>query len=86
MCARGNTRELLQGLQNSGIINKSYKIPDKGSVFNPLDVPINKNLVKDYHRCSFDMGKELFEVYPLSTVVNGVDKLPSHKNNKFMSN
>ena len=50
MCARGNTRELLSGLQDAGVISKSYKIPEKGQTFNPLDVPINKNLVKDFYK------------------------------------
>ena len=71
MCARGNTRELLLGLQEAGVILKTYKIPEKGSTFNPLDVPINKNLVKDFFRCSFDMGKELWDIYPLFGIVNG---------------
>ena len=35
MCARGNTRELLSGLQDAGVITKAYKIPEKGSAFNP---------------------------------------------------
>lgn len=71
MCARGNTRELLVGLQNAGAITKAYKIPEKGSAFNPLDVPINKNLVKDFFKCSFEMGKELFESYPMFGLING---------------
>lgn len=71
MCARGNTRELLLGLQDAGVILKSYKIPEKGSTFNPLDVPINKNLVKDFFKCSFDMGKELWDTYPLFGIING---------------
>ena len=71
MCARGNTRELLSGLQNVGVITKAYKIPEKGSAFNPLDVPINKNLVKDFFKCSFEMGKELFESYPMFGLING---------------
>ena len=71
MCARGNTRELLLGLQDAGVILKSYKIPEKGSPFNPLDVPINKNLVKDFFKCSFDMGKELWDTYPLFGIING---------------
>ena len=71
MCARGNTRELLSGLQNAGVITKAYKIPEKGSAFNPLDVPINKNLVKDFFKCSFEMGKELFENYPMFGLING---------------
>lgn len=71
MCARGNTRELLSSLQNAGVITKAYKIPEKGSAFNPLDVPINKNLVKDFFKCSFEMGKELFENYPMFGLING---------------
>jgi hypothetical protein len=71
MCARGNTRELLSGLQGAGVISKSYKIPEKGQTFNPLDVPINKNLVKDFYKSSFEMGKELFEAYPMFGIING---------------
>lgn len=71
MCARGNTRELLSGLQDAGVITKAYKIPEKGSAFNPLDIPINKNLVKDFFKCSFEMGKELFENYPMFGLING---------------
>ena len=71
MCARGNTRELLTGLQNAGVITKTYKVPEKGSTFNPLDVPINKNLVKDFYKCSFELGKELFEIYPMFGIING---------------
>ena len=72
MCARGNTRELLKGLQDAGVVLKSYKIPEKGQTFNPLDVPINKNLVKDFYKCSFDMGKELWDTYPQFGLVNGM--------------
>lgn len=71
MCARGNTRELLTGLRDAGVIIKTYKIPEKGSTFNPLDVPINKNLVKDFYKCSFDLGKELFDNYPMFGIING---------------
>ena len=71
MCARGNTRELLSGLQEAGVITKAYKIPEKGGTFNPLDVPINKNLVKDFFKCSFDIGKELWDTYPLFGIING---------------
>ena len=70
VCARGFTIELLTGLQNAGIINKSYKIPEKGSVFNPLDIPLNKNVVKDFYKCSFELGKELWDTYPQFGIVN----------------
>ena len=85
ICARGNTRELLSGLRDAGVINKTYKIPEKGSTFNPLDVPINKNLVKDFYKCSFDMGKELFDAYPISTVVNNIEYKLRRISKKFDS-
>ena len=70
VCARGFTIELLTGLRDAGVIHKSYKIPEKGSVFNPLDVPLNKLVVKDFYKCSFDLGKELWDTYPLFGIVN----------------
>lgn len=70
VCARGFTTELLVGLRDAGVINKTYKIPEMGSVFNPLDVPLNKTIVKDFYKCSFDLGRELWETYPLFGIVN----------------
>lgn len=68
--ARGFTTELLVGLRDAGVINKTYKIPEKGSTFNPLDVSLNKTMVKDFYKCSFDLGRELWETYPLFGIVN----------------
>ena len=85
LCARGSTIELLQGLQDAGVILKTYKIPEKGQKFDIFAVPINKNLVKDYHKNSFDMGEELFKAYPLSTVVNGVEYKLRRISKKFDS-
>ena len=85
MCARGSTIDLLQGLQDAGVILKTYKIPEKGQKFDIFAVPINKNLVKDYHKNSFDMGEELFKAYPLSTVVNGVEYKLRRISKKFDS-
>lgn len=70
VCARGFTTELLVGLRDAGVINKTYKISERGSVFNPLDVPLNKTMVKDFYKCSFDLGRELWETYPLFGIVN----------------
>lgn len=70
ICSRGKTTELLQNLQDSGIINKSYKVPQPGTKFDLYDVPINKHIVKDFYRASFEMGKELFEAYPMFGIVN----------------
>lgn len=70
VCARGFTIELLTGLRNAGIIHKSYKIHEKGSEFNPLDIPLNKDVVKDFYKCSFELGKELWDTYPQFGIVN----------------
>lgn len=85
MCARGSTIDLLQGLQDAGVILKTYKIPEKGQKFDIFAVPINKNLVKDYHKSSFEMGEELFKTYPLSTVVNGIEYKLRRISKKFDS-
>lgn len=68
---RNGIRESLISLQNKEIITKAYKIPEKGQKFIPEDVTINKNFVKNFYRCSFDMGKELFEAYPMFGIING---------------
>lgn len=70
-CARGNVRESLIGLKESGVINSTYKIPEKGQALDVYAIPFNKNLVKDFYKSSFDIGKELFENYPMFTTING---------------
>lgn len=70
VCSRGFTTELLQGLIDAGIILKSYKVPAKGTTFDPNSVPINKNVIKDFYKSSFELGKELWEVYPQFGIVN----------------
>jgi hypothetical protein len=85
ICARGNTREMLQNLQDSGVILKSYKIPEKGTVLDVHSIPFNKNLIKDFYKSSFEMGKELFEAYPISTVVNGSEYKLRRISKKFDS-
>ena len=64
-------RDTLQSLQNKGLILKSYKIPNKGEPFNPYDIAINKVLIKNMHKASFDLGQELMEVYPRYGMING---------------
>lgn len=68
---RNGIRESLISLQNKEIITKAYKVPNVGEKFIPEDVTINKNFVKNFYRCSFDMGKELFEAYPMFGIING---------------
>lgn len=64
-------REVLIELQRKEIILKSYKIPCIGQTFDPLTIPINKNFIKNLYKCSFELGKELFEVYPQFGTING---------------
>lgn len=66
-----NLRTVLQSLQDKGIILKSYKIPKEGTEFNPYDIEINKNFIKNLYKCSFELGKELFEAYPQFNTING---------------
>lgn len=64
-------REILVSLQKKEIILKSYKIPLKGEKFDPYSIPFNKNFIKDLYKSSFELGKELFEIYPQMTIING---------------
>ena len=66
----GAPRDMLLGLQEKGIINKSYKVPEKGNSFKPNDVEFNKNFIKCYLQHSFDLGMELFTKYPPFIIIN----------------
>ena len=66
-----NLRNILQSLQDKGILLKSYKIPLEGQEFNPYDIEINRNFIKGLYKCSFELGKELFESYPQFNSING---------------
>lgn len=65
-------RPTLVELQSKGIILKSYKIPEKGQKFDPLEILLNQNFFKTYWKASFELGKELFDKYPMFTNINGV--------------
>lgn len=67
-----NLRDILVSLQDKGIILKSYSIPKPGVEFDPYAIEINKNFIKNLYKCSFELGQELFEVYPqFTTLSNG---------------
>lgn len=68
---RGDFRDMLVNLQDKGIIVKSYKIPAHGESFNPQDIQFNKTFLKGFLRESFEMGKELFEAYPMFGNIGG---------------
>lgn len=67
-----NIRDLLVSLQSKEIILKTYKIPEPGNPFKPEDVQLNKLFLKNYYKASFELGKELFEVYPQFANINGI--------------
>lgn len=67
----GRLRLLLEFIQERGIILKSYKIPKEGQQFVPEDVQFNQNFLKKYYRSAFEMGEELFHIYPQTCVVQG---------------
>ena len=64
-------RTVLETLQNKGVINKTYKIPPKGTEFNPQDVDFNKRVIEQLYHHSQDLGMELFDAYPAYTNING---------------
>lgn len=64
-------RDVLLSLQEKEIILKSYKIPREGEYFDPYTIQFNKNFIKALYKCSFELGKELFEVYPQFGSIQG---------------
>ena len=82
---RGSIRDLLTSLQEKQIITKEYKIPPAGSQFIPENVTFNKNFIKMFYKASFWIGKELFETYPISTIVNGIEYKLRRVSKKFDS-
>ena len=64
-------KELIIRLQARGIILKSFKVPNPGEAFDPYSIPINKPFLKNLFKSSFEIGKELFEVYPQFGNING---------------
>lgn len=73
LTCRGSIRDILISLQEKQIITKEYKIPPSGTKFIPEDITFNKNFIKNFYKGSFWIGKELFETYPLSTIVNNCE-------------
>ena len=71
-CQLGHSlKSILQSLQAKGIINKSYVVPEDGSVFNAADVDLDESAVSQFLQHSTDIGMELFEAYPAWTTING---------------
>ena len=65
-----NLRNILISLQEKEILLKSCKIAKEGEEFDPYSLQINKNFIKNLYKCSFVLGKELFEEYPAFAIIN----------------
>lgn len=65
-------RKVIETLQEKGIILKSWKLPKEGTQLIVEEIPINQNFQKQFFRASFEMGEELFDVYPQTLVISGV--------------
>lgn len=68
---RGSLKEMLERLQQIGIISKTFKIPNSGERLNIHLISINKNFIKSFYKTSFYLGKELFDEFPLTMLING---------------
>lgn len=66
-----DARNLLESLQNKGIITKAYKIPEKGEILKPEEITFNQNFIKAFYKASFELGQELFNEYPQFTIIDG---------------
>lgn len=64
-------RTLLISLQNKGIIVKSWKVPEKGTRFDPESIEFNKNFLNNYRKFSGELGIEFFDTYPSTAVIQG---------------
>lgn len=65
-----NLRNILINLQEKEVLLKSCKIAKEGEEFDPYSLQLNKNFIKNLYKCSFTLGKELFEEYPAFAVIN----------------
>lgn len=82
---RSELRDLLEALQNKGIIVKSYRIPAKGQKFDPEAVEFNKNFLHNYRKFSGELGSEFFNEFPSIALIGGVEAPLKNYAKKFNS-
>ena len=78
-------RDILFSLREKGIIVKSWKLPDSGSIFDPETVIFNKNFINNYRKYSSELGCEFFQCYPSICIINGVEAPLKNFAKKFNS-
>lgn len=64
------TLDLFKKLNEKGIISKDSDVFKEKKSFYPEDVIFNKSFIKNFYKCSHDLGKELWEKYPTYIVGN----------------
>lgn len=82
---RTDLRDILVSLQNKGIITKEYKIPAKGTSFDPESVIFNQNFLHSYRKFSGDLGVDLMKCFPSIAIINGIEYNIQNFAKKFKS-
>lgn len=57
-------RETLISLQEKGVLDSKYKVPEKGENFELQKVKLSKSFLTSHFKLSFEAGEELFFAYP----------------------
>lgn len=78
-------RDLLLSLQDKGVINKTYKVPAKGTTFKADNVEFNKVFLNKYLKNSGQLGMELYDAYPKTIIINKVCYQLTNITKKFNS-
>lgn len=73
----GITAELLQSLKSKNILDKKYKVPQKGETFSLEELDFHQPFINKYLRSSNEMGQELFDAYPSYLIMDNGKHLPA---------
>lgn len=63
--------EILKNLKQKGVLDESFKIPNKGESFDVMSLPFSEKFQKAYKKSSGELGQELYEAYPFATFIDG---------------
>ena len=77
-CEHSEFIDMLHNLVEKGILTTASTIPSTINDFSSKSLVFNKNFLKNYLKHSYDMGMELFTIYPSFVNISG--KLCSIKN------
>lgn len=74
---KGDFEEMINAMKSNGILKKDS---EDVTLYN-----LTKRFTRDFYISSLDAGRELYDVYPLSTVVNGMEYKLRRISKKFSS-